>query len=176
MNSTVLKALQPKKYYENLLDDEGVRPNKRNKAQHRVLEHIESDEKALSVNLRKTVCLMTLAIVPNKNIMVSDPKIELSISGYESIHQDHLTQLINEVVKVEYKPDLPTKVKLVVVVHVISNDGNVETAIGASIPELIKKFNKIQDSKMTDEDPPVKVSLAHPSRIIKLGLVFKEGI
>ncbi|CAI2379007.1 unnamed protein product [Moneuplotes crassus] len=176
MKHTVLKALQPKNYFELLLEKEKVRLNARNLSSHRDITVNECEGSTVSVNLEGTVCLVTLAIVPNKNLMDTTPPIGLSITGAESSHCDFLTQLINETINVQYNPESSIKVKLIIVCHVVCNKGNIETAIAASLPMLVNKFTQETEEKMNDHETPVSLELVHPCKTIKVGLIFKDKI
>ena len=176
MKHTVLKALQPKKYFELLLEKEKTRLNARDLGNHRFLTVSHCEGPTVSVNLDGTIILLTLAIVPNKNIMDIEPKIELSITGVETMHKEYLTQLINETISVTYKPDLSSKVKLIIVAHIVCNNGNIETAISFGLPQLVARFTDDWENKMSDQDSPVSLEIVQQWKTIKVGLIFKDKI
>jgi len=91
-----------------------------------------------------------MSLIPNKNRLDVDPKIEFIVTGSKTPHKEFLTQLINEQVGVSYQEDQVGKVKLVVAAHVVSNNGNAESAIAFGIPHLINKFTEVNDQQMTD--------------------------
>ena len=62
MKHTVIHALQPKKYYELLIDQEKVRYNARDLSHHRLITVSECEGSSVSVNLEGTVCLLSIAV------------------------------------------------------------------------------------------------------------------
>lgn len=173
MKHTVMQALQPKKYYELLLSE--IRYNARELNHHRKIAVSPCEGSSVSVNIEGSVCLLSMTIVPNKNRCDKHPKIELAITGSTSQHQGFLEQVLNEQIEIKYKDEVP-KVKLIVVAHTVSNNGNIETAIISGLPALISKFSENLTAEMSDEEPPLSISTKSEFKAIKVGLVFKDKI
>lgn len=112
MKHNVLKALQPKKYFELLVEQEKLRTNGRSLGSHREITIEAWQGATVSVNLKDTVCLLSMSILPSKNKMNLNPKIEFSLSGTKTMHKDFLSQLINEQIKVEISEEQQGKIKL----------------------------------------------------------------
>lgn len=174
MKPNVMQALMPKKYYDLLLEQEKVRSNARDLNHHREYVVNECEGNTVSVNLEGTVCLVTITLLPNKNLLDLSPKIEFKITGAESKYSCFLSQLVNECIQVDYNQKSASKVKIVIIAHVLSNNGNIESAIVHALPKLIEKFSASLDSQMSDIDVPFAITQFLPPKPIKVGLVFKQ--
>mmetsp|Transcript_17745 Transcript_17745/g.15664 ORF Transcript_17745/g.15664 Transcript_17745/m.15664 type:complete len:263 (+) Transcript_17745:19-807(+) len=176
MKHFVLKTIQPQNYYEMLLQNEKVRVNARSFHSQRDINIEKCEGHTVTVSVGETVCILTLTIVPNKNLLDLEPKIELSFNNSESFHNEHLVQLLNETIDIEYSPNFSPKVKVIIAVNVITNDGNIETAIATAIPSLIEKYDNECNTQDTDNVYPVTFSKITECKTLKIALVFKGKV